>query len=152
MEKDLAALMNEFDQIRKKMVEVVEKTDPVLEIFPRWTIREVIINITSWEIVINKALIAYLAGDPPYFLHEQDFDVFNQESIEVRSSRSREEVLKEWKEVRSALNKTIQKLKETDLPVEMVLPWGSERPVYELLEIIGEHESEHMEDILKITN
>jgi hypothetical protein len=150
MEKDLADLTSEFDQIRKEMIEVVEKTDPGLEIFPGWTTREVIINITSWEIVIDKAITAYLAGDPPYFLHEQDFDIFNQESIEVRSSRSREDVVKEWKEVRKALNKTILKLKETDLPIELVLPWGSERPIYELLEIIGEHESEHMEDVIKV--
>jgi hypothetical protein len=150
MEKDLTALMDEFDLNRAKMADVVDKTDPGLEIFPGWTIREVIINLASWEIVINKALKAYQVGDPPYFLHEQDFDIFNQESIETRSSRSMEEVLKEWKQVRADLNKTIKKLKDTDLPVEMVLPWGSERPIYELLEIIGEHETEHMEDIKRV--
>jgi len=151
MEKDLAVLMDEFDLNRAKMADVVDKTDPGLEIFPGWTIREVIINLTSWEIVINKALKAYQAGDPPYFLHEQDFDIFNQESIENRPSRSMKEVLKEWKHVRADLNKTIKKLKDTDLPVEMVLPWGSERPIYELLEIIGEHETEHMEDVIRVT-
>jgi hypothetical protein len=151
MEKDLAALMDDFDLNRTKMTDIIEKTDPGLEIFPGWTIREVLINLTTWEIVINKALKAYQSGDPPYFLHEQDFDIFNQESIENRSSRSMEEVLKEWKQVRADLKKTINKLKETDLPVEMVLPWGSERPIYELLEIIGEHETEHMEDVIRVT-
>ncbi len=151
MEKDLATLMDEFDLNRAKIADVIDKTDPELEIFPGWTIREVLINLTSWEIVINKALRAYQAGDPPFFLHEQDFDIFNQESIEIRSSRSMEEVLKEWKHVRADLKKTIQNLKDTDLPVEMVLPWGSERPIYELLEIIGEHETEHMEDIERVT-
>ena len=150
MEKDLAALIAEFDQSRNEMLEIVGRTDPALEILPGWTIREILINISSWEIVIEKALKAYQTGDAPYFLHEQDFDIFNQESIENRSSRSMEEVLKEWKQVRADLKKTIQKLKDTDLPVEMVLPWGSERPIYELLEIIGEHETEHMEDVKKV--
>jgi len=60
-------------------------------------------------------------------------------------------VIREWEEERENLKKTIRKLKETDLLIEMVLPWGSDRPVYELIEIIEEHEFEHMEDIKKAT-
>ena len=147
MEKDLAASIDEFDQTRKEMLKIVEVTDPGLEILPGWTIREILINITSWEIVIEKALKNYISGDPPYFLHEQDFDIYNQESIDVRAASSFEDITREWKEVRASLTKTIKKLIESDLDVEMVLPWGSERPIYELIEIIAEHETEHMEDI-----
>ncbi len=32
----------------------------------------------------------------------------------------------------------------------MVLPWGSERTLAELIEIIGEHEGEHMDNVVKI--
>ena len=60
-------------------------------------------------------------------------------------------MIQEWEEEREDLKKTILKLKETDLQIEMVLPWGSDRAVYELIEIIEEHESEHMEDIKKAT-
>ncbi|NQS90797.1 MAG: DinB family protein, partial [Chloroflexi bacterium] len=81
-----------------------------------------------------------------------DFDIFNQEAVDFRANWSLEEVLKEWKGLRSELRKTIQTLKETDLSEELVLPWGSERTMTELIEIIAEHESEHMENIIKVTN
>jgi len=152
MDKDIAALIDEIGSIRSEMENVGKKVDASKVIYPGWAIKEMIGHITAWEIVIDKALIAYKKGDPPYFLHEQDFDIFNDEAVDYRADWSLEEVLKEWKDVREKLIKTIKKLKEEDLDVEMVLPWGSERTVAELIEIAGEHEAEHMEDILKITN
>ena len=149
MEKDLTVLLAEIDQVRTDMGKVVQEVDTKLMIYPGWTIKEMIAHITAWEIVIHKAFQAYIAGDPPYFLREQDFDIFNEDAVAIRASWSMEQVLKEWKDVRENLKKTIQKLKETDLPLEMVLPWGSERTVAELIEIIGEHEGEHMKDTIK---
>ena len=144
-------LIQRIDTVRSEMKVVVESTDPNLEIFPGWTIKEVLVNITSWEIVIHKAILAFRAGDPPYFLREQDFDLFNKNEVEKRSEWGLEQVIREWEEEREDLKKTILKLKETDLSIEMVLPWGSDRTVYELIEIIEEHEFEHMEDIKKAT-
>jgi hypothetical protein len=150
MEKDLSALLSEIDQIRTEMGKVVQAIDTSLTIYPRWTIKEMIAHITAWEIVIHKAIQAFQSGDQPYFLHEQDFDIFNEEAIDYRASWSMEQILQEWKDVRKDLKNTIQKLKETDLGIEMVLPWGSERTVAELIEIIGEHEGEHLNDIVKV--
>jgi hypothetical protein len=145
----ISGLLNYIDRVRVEMNSLVEKIDPNLEICPGWRIKEVLGHITAWEIVIDKALLAYQAGDPPYFLHEQDFDEFNREAVEYRANWSLEQVIREWKDARVNLIKTIQKLKEEDLPVEIVLPWGSERTIYELIEIIDEHESEHIDDIKK---
>ena len=151
MEKDLTVLLAEIDHVRIDMGNVVQEIDTKLMIYPGWTIKELIAHITAWEIVIHKAFQAYMAGDPPYFLREQDFDIFNEDAVDFRATWSMEQVLQEWKDVREKLTKTIQKLKETDLPVEMVLPWGSERTVAELIEIIGEHEGEHMEYTIKVS-
>jgi len=152
MEKGLELLVNEIDQIRQEMQNVIEKTDPSLELCPGWTIKEAIGHITAWEIVIHKAIQAYLSGDPPYFLHQQDFDIFNAEVVAYRSDWSLEQVLQEWKEVRAKMKKTILNLKENDLSADLVLPWGSERTMAELIEIIGEHEGEHMENIIKVAS
>jgi len=141
-----------IDGVRQKMEEVVAETDPVRELCPGWTIKEAIGHITAWEIVIHKAIRAFTAGDPPHFLHEQDFDRFNAESIRARRSWSLEEVLQEWKDIRSDLRKTIKALNPDLLGEELVLPWGSERTLAELIEILAEHESEHMENILKVTS
>jgi hypothetical protein len=146
---DLSGIISYIDQVRKQMEKVVKEVDPQLEICPGWTIKEAISHITAWEIVIEKALKAYQAGDPPYFLREQDFDVFNQESVDYRSSWSLAQVLGEWRKIRSDLKETIQKLDESDLGEELVLPWGSERSIAELIEIAGEHEEEHLNEIIK---
>ena len=150
MDKDLDFLVNEIDLIRGEMEKVVQDVDPTQELCPGWTIKEAIGHVTAWEIVIHKAIQAFLAGDPPYFLHEQDFDVFNAEAVAYRDSWSLEKVLQEWKSVRADLRKTILAIKEESLFADLVLPWGSERTLSELIEIIGEHEGEHMENIRKV--
>ena len=149
MVKDINDLLNEIDQTRKGMASLIKDTDPKLEICPGWTIKDVAGHISAWEIVIHKALQAFQAGDPPYFLREQDFDIFNQNQVDKRASWSMEKVLNEYHSVREELNATINKLKEEDLDQELVLPWGSERTIRELIEIISEHEDEHREAVLK---
>ena len=148
---NLSALISYIDGVRQRMEEVVAETDPMVVLCPGWMIKEAIGHITAWEIVIHKAILAYTAGDPPFFLHEQDFDRFNQEAVSDRSEWTLEEVLQEWKDVRTELRKTIQGLDESVLDEELVLPWGSERTMAELIEILGEHESEHLENIIKVT-
>ncbi len=147
----LTELMTYIDSVRKKMEVVVSETDPTLEIYSGWTFKEVIGHITAWEIVIQKAIQAFSAGDPPYFLREQDFDVFNQGAVDYRASWPLEDVLEEWRDIRAGLRKSIEGLDPDSLGEELVLPWGSERTLAELIEILGEHESEHMEHITKIT-
>ena len=141
-----------IDGVRQKMEAVISETDPSQEICPGWTIKEVIGHITAWEIVIHKAIRAFTAGDPPYFLREQDFDRFNQGAVEFRAEWPLEQVLQERKEIRLDLRKSIQALDPNLLEEELVLPWGSERTLAELIEILGEHESEHMENINKVTS
>ena len=148
---DLGDLINSIDSVRDEMKVMVENTDLELEICPGWMIKEVVGHITAWEIVIHKALKAFLVGDPPYFLREQDFDLFNKGEVEKRSAWTLGEVIREWEEVREDLKKTIKKLKEDELLMEMVLPWGSERTIQELIEIIAEHEQEHAEDVERLT-
>lgn len=144
-------ILDYIDSVRQKMEVVISETDPNLEIYSGWTIKEVICHITAWEIVIHKAILAFNAGDPPYFLREQDFDAFNQGAVDFRGAWSLEEVLKEWKDVRAEVRTAIQELKPGSLGEELVLPWGSERTMAELIEILGEHESEHLEQINKVT-
>jgi hypothetical protein len=149
MVKDLNSLVTEIDQTRKEMSSLIKDTDPKLEICPGWTIKEVVGHITAWEIVIHKALLAFQAGDPPFFLHEQDFDLFNQAEVEKRTGWSFEKVQEEYQSTRNKLKTTISKLKEEDLDQELVLPWGSERTIRELIEIIAEHEDEHRDAVVK---
>ncbi len=145
----LSDLIAYADGVRQKMEVIVAETDPTLEICPGWTIKEAVGHITAWEIAIHKAILAYKAGDPPYFLPEQDFDLFNQGAVSVRADWPIDDVVTEWRTVRDQLRDTILSLDENELDEDLVLPWGSERTVAELIEILGEHEGEHLENIIK---
>ena len=148
---DINDLIKSIDSVRSELKVMLDSIDPELEICPGWKIKEVVGHISAWEIVIDKALKAFQAGDPPYFLREQDFDLFNKGEVEKRSAWTLAEVIREWEEVRGELKGTITKLNENDLQMEMVLPWGSERTVQELIEIIAEHEQEHAESVKRLT-
>lgn len=152
MEKDLAELIAEIKQIRTDMVGIVNMIDPGKIIYPGWTIKEMIGHLTAWEIVIDKGLTAYLQGDPPYFMQEQDFDIFNQQAVDFRADWKLDRVLQEWMAVRGRLLEAIQKLAETDLDDDIVTPWGSERTVREFVEVAGDHEFEHREDAARLTH
>ena len=149
MDTNLPPLLQLLDQSRKEIGALLKTTDPKLEICPGWTIKEILGHITAWEIVTNKAIKNFLAGEPPYFLHEQDFDLYNQAQVKKRSSWTLEEVIREWKVVRADLKKTLSEINPEDLTKVMVTPWGSERSIQELIEIAAEHEEEHAEGIRK---
>ena len=145
----LFQLITQIDEIREEMRELIQKTDPNVEVCPGWTIKEVLRHITAWENVIHKGILAFRDGEPPYFIHNQDFDLFNQEAVDYRAKWTLEEVIQEWEQVRLELRSTIQGLEESLLFEEMVLPWGSERTLQELIEIVAEHEAEHKDGICK---
>ena len=110
MDTNLPDLIQLLNQNRKEMRELVENIDPALEICPGWVIKEILGHITAWEIVTHKAIKIFLTGEPPYFLHEQDFDLFNKTQVKKRSGWTLDEVIREWKVVRAGLKKTLSDL------------------------------------------
>jgi len=70
-----------YQYIRGDVVPVKEKPTTYDQNLPEISLPieiggQVIGHITAWEIVIHKAIRAFAADDPPYFLREQDFDRF----------------------------------------------------------------------------
>ena len=141
-------LSENLKESRRALSRAVRHCPVQVEISPGWTIREVIIHITGWDLVVDRALRAYLQGDPPYQLDSPDIDLSNQEMISDRREHPLDQVLEEWQQARESLLETLSRLTETDLAAFRPFPWEEHGTLAEMVGILAEHESWHAKEIL----
>jgi len=142
-------LLSKSLQESRRLLSRAVRTCPVHEeITPGWTVREVVIHITGWDLVVDRALQAYLQEKPPYQLDNPDIDHSNQRMIADRKEQPLEEILEEWQRVRESLLKTLSQLSETDLAAFRPYPWDERGTLGEMVGILAEHERWHAEEII----
>ena len=141
-------LSENLKESRRKLSRAVRSCSMQEEISPGWTVREVIIHITGWDLVVDQALRAYLQGDPPFQLDSPDIDLNNQEMISDRSEQPLDQVLEEWQQARKSLLETLSQLTETDLAAFRPFPWEGHGTLAEMVGILAEHERWHADQIL----
>jgi len=140
-------LSENLKESRRKLSRAVRSCSMQEEISPGWTVREVIIHITGWDLVVDQALRAYLQGDPPFQLDSPDIDLNNQEMISDRSEQPLDQVLEEWQQARASLLETLSRLTETDLAAFRPFPWEEHGTLAEMVGILAEHEHWHADQI-----
>lgn len=144
-------IIQEFNLAREKTRSILPEIDHKLEIYPGWTIKEVLSHLIGWDDANIMALEAFAAGQPPVVPALRGVDFYNAQIIEERKALSYEKIVSEWEWVREQLITVLDKLTETDLQSTIVAPWGISMSVLELLTRMAGHEKEHAEIMLGLT-
>ena len=59
-------LLHRLDETRETIEKILPTIDPTLEIYPGWTIKDMLAHMTGWDDATIAALKAFLAsGAPP---------------------------------------------------------------------------------------
>ena len=58
-------LLTDLDEARQRMRTAIEGLDLHVEIYPGWTLKEVLAHITGWDDAAIASLHAHLADDVP---------------------------------------------------------------------------------------
>ncbi len=143
-------IIQEFNAARAKTRALLPEIDGKMQIYPNWTIKEVLSHLIGWDDANIMALEAFATGQPPVAPALRGVDFYNAQIIEEREALSYEQIVSEWEWAREQLITVLDKLTETDLQSNIVAPWGISMSVLELLTRMAAHEKEHAETIQRL--
>ena len=141
-------LIRWLEKSHLKIEELVEKVDHSLEIYPGWTIREILAHFTGWDDAVLASLKSHASGGVPTVVAERGPNVYNEATVSEREALSFEHIYQEWKTTHEQLKIAIRVLPPEKMDEEIVFPWGQTGNVEDL--VIGlttEHEVSHAKDI-----
>jgi hypothetical protein len=145
--QDKTQLLQQFDEARGKMRATLAGIDAHMEIYPGWTIKELLAHLAGWDDATIAALKAFTSGGAPPVPAARGLDVYNAETVAERATLDYEHIVKEWEWVREQLLVLLDEMPSENLEMKIVTPWGRSTTVARLVAIMAEHEEEHAADV-----
>ncbi len=146
-ERDI--LLHRLDETRQ----TIEKTLPSLpgdrEIYPGWTIKEMLAHMTGWDDATIDSLRAHVVDRPPSVPAIRSLDEYNLSTVSTRKELNYDQVLKEWRLTRQVLRTIIEQMPAEKFLQPLVVPWGEKTTVTAMMDMFREHDEEHLHDILE---
>ncbi len=148
-EKKLA-LIQQLDDARAYMEDVVAQIDPAIQIYPLWKIKEILAHLAGWDDAVIEALKAVTQGFTPGTPAALGLDYYNEQTVTTRQSLPYEHIQQEWRASRELLKKAILEFPDELFDAPFVLPWGPTGTITGVVRVFSHHEQEHAEEILQI--
>jgi len=141
-------LIQKLEDSHRNMEKLVTRMDRSLEIYPGWTIREILAHFTGWDDAVIASLKLYATGGAPTQVTDRGPDIYNAATVTEREGLSFEHIYQEWQHTHKQLKIAILNLPPEKLEGQFVFPWGQTGNVEDL--VIGlttEHELSHTRDV-----
>ena len=142
-------LVQHFIRARNQVRALLPEIDVKMEIYPGWTIKEVLAHLSGWDDATILAIQKFTTSEPPLMTAIRGIDFYNSQTIAEREDLSYEQIVREWEWVREQLIPMLHQLTEKELATVITAPWGTTLSIFELLNIMVEHEEEHTRIIQK---
>ena len=144
-------LIQQLDQARRELEAVLAGMAPHTEIYPNWTLKELLAHLTGWDEAVTSSLRAHAGGQEPAAPATLGIDVYNAESVETRLAISLEQTLQECQLAREQLKAALDDLPPEKFDEPLLFPWGPTGKVRQLIRVFVHHDLEHAEEIRKFT-
>ena len=141
-------LIGQLHRSRAAMQRALSAVDAKMEIYPGWTVREILIHIAGWGEVGAAAVRAHIVGDAPAPLKVRGIDAYNAYVIERCKALTHKEAIEYWMQARRQLVDALDKMPQVKFADRIVYPWGETGDVARLVSILDEHEWEHAAEIM----
>jgi hypothetical protein len=144
-------LIQRLEASRAEMIKHLDEIDKNREIYPLWTVREIIAHLSGWDDASIGFVRAILADEIPLTPAARGIDVYNEETVATREGLDYDHIYREYIATRSALLDLIRKVPEEKIAKKFILPWGGEGTLLDIVNIFEHHErEEHAGDVRKI--
>lgn len=140
-------LINYLVESRQAMRHVVGMAQEEEEIYPPWTMREILAHISGWDDVTIAALSAHARGEVPLTPASRGIDYYNAQTVSTREGLDFDHILREWETTRQLLIELLVDYPLDRMEVSLAYPWGSKGSVAGIIHIMAEHEHEHAAEI-----
>lgn len=142
-------LLHRLDETRETIEKILPTIDKDQEIYPGWTIKEMLAHMTGWDDATIDSLRSHVVDRPPSMAAIRSLDEYNAQTVSSREDLNYDQVLKEWRLTRQVLRTLIEQMPADKFLEPLVVPWGDKSTVAFLVEMFRDHEEEHVHDILE---
>ncbi len=143
-------LIGRLDQSRRAMQAMLLEIDTGQEIYPQWTIKQVLAHIAGWDDVVTGALEAHANGKVPATLPVKGVDAYNQMLAQACETLAYEQVVNQWRLARRRLKAMLSELAEDRFHEAIDYPWGWRGNIARAVAILADHELEHAAEIREL--
>jgi hypothetical protein len=147
MERDF--ILHRLDETREIIEKILPTIDRTGEIYPGWTMKDMLAHMTGWDDATIDSLKAHVVDRPPSVPAIRSLDEYNDLTVTSRKDLDYDQVVKEWRLTRQVLRTIIEQMPMDKLLEPLVVPWGDKTTVAFLVEMFRDHEEEHVHDILE---
>jgi hypothetical protein len=140
-------LIQRFNHAREEVRALLPDVDRLMEIYPGWTIKEVLSHLVGWDDATILALQNFAASSPPLMTAMRGIDYYNSQTVAERKELDYDQIVREWEWVRGQLMPILEQLTQENLATTIVTPWGSSMQIEDMINIMIDHEKEHAEVI-----
>jgi len=135
-------LIQELDEARSVLENLLIDIPPETEIYPGWTLRQFYAHLTGWDDAVTASLQAHARGQTPATPAAQGIDAYNAESVATRSTLDYARIVHEWHLAREDLKAALRELPPEKLDETLLYAWGPTGSVERLIEVFVWHEGE----------
>lgn len=143
------SLIQRLDRARAGLESVIPLLDPAKEIYPNWTLKQMLDHIAGWDDAVIASLHAHIDGHTPGTPADRGIDFYNAQTVSTHESLDFEHTTHEFQGSRLLLKQIIRTMTDEKLTESLVVPWGHKGTVSEIIEIFAEHEETHTADIMR---
>jgi hypothetical protein len=146
-----ADLIADLDRARATMRTLLDDLEVAhrerQEVYPTWTIKELLAHLTGWDDACIASLQTYARDEAPATPASLGINPYNASTVHERQALSLEQVLKEWEATREVFKQAIRDLPEEKVAQPFVMPWGETGDLAGMVDIFAGHELEHAIEI-----
>ncbi len=139
-----------LESSRAKMLAHLDEIDKNREIYPLWTIREMLAHLSGWDDAVIAFIRSLMAGKIPATPAARGINVYNAESVASREDLDYDHIYREYIQTREELLQLLREVPDEKITERFILPWGGPGTLVDIVNIFGPHEEEHAEDVEKL--
>jgi hypothetical protein len=143
MNPEIQALIEHLNETHQEIEDLLPKVDPHLDIYPGWTIRELLAHLSGWDDAVIDMLRAHMDDHPVEMTASRGIDYYNDQSVASRSGLDLEHIRNEWQQTRVSVKQLLATVDEQKFHVPITAPWGETGSVTEMIEIFIHHDHHH---------
>lgn len=142
-----------LDASRVQARAALEGVGPEQVIYPesRWTLKDVLAHLTTWEVEIATSIQAFAQGRGYSIVNYRGREQYNQRAYLQNRETEYDVILLDWNAVRAGLKYALKAVPIARLDRLVMAPWEGRVPLKALIEDVIAHEAEHAAAIRQAT-
>ncbi len=147
MLEEIKNIIRELDTSRAAMHAAMAITNQTSEIYPGWTLKQLLAHITGWDEAARASIAAHMRYDEAMIPAFRGVNEYNEESVRTRGALSYELVVREYEHERERLKALLGQINDDRWNEKMLLPWGGYGQPLNLVRVWQRHELDHANEL-----